>query len=205
MAKAYQYDADGYYAGEIEDYGGPLPNNAARTAPKIEEGFIPRWNGKLWEQVENNKGREGYVNGEAFTVKEYGPLPEGWSATLPPPSLNEMKDKARAALREKRKAVEYGGFTLDGQHWDSAEKDELRLNSVMRIFDGGMTQYEGWKIAEGVYITLTPELVQRAAMALMQHYSKAFSVEEAKLEEVNALESAEAVETWLETELNKGW
>ena len=205
MAKFFQYTADGYYAGEFEDYGGPLPNNATRTAPKLADGHVPHWNGKKWVLVEDHKGKEGYLDGERHTVKEYGPLPEGFSETPPPPSLEEAQGKARDALREKRKAVEYGGFDLDGQHWDSAEKDELRLNSVTRIFESGVPQYEGWKISEGVYITLTPELVQRAAMAFMQHYGRAFALEAAKLEEINTLETVEAVDTWLEAELNQGW
>ena len=88
MAKAYQYDANGYYAGETEDCG-LLPNNAAYTAPKHQDGFIPCWNGAKWEQVENHKGKEGFVEGKAFTVNDYGPLPEGWSDTPPPPTLDE--------------------------------------------------------------------------------------------------------------------
>lgn len=204
MVKFYQYTADGYFAGEFEDHG-LLPNNATRTPPQLSDGYIPRWNGNRWVLVEDHKGQEGYLNGEQYTVKDYGPLPEGFSETSPPPSLEEATGMARNALREKRKAVEYGGFTLDGQHWDSAEKDELRLNSVTRIFESGVPQYEGWKISEGVYITLTPELVQRAATAFMQHYGHAFAVEAAKLQEISAFETVEAVDLWLETELSQGW
>ncbi len=94
MAKAYQYTADGYYAGEVDDYG-ILPNNATYTAPTLKKGFIPCWNGKKWEQVEDHKGASGYVNGQPHTINVYGPLPDGWSDTPPPPSL----DKAQAAKR----------------------------------------------------------------------------------------------------------
>ena len=92
MAKAYQYTADGYFVGEVEDYG-LLPNNATYTAPQEQDGHIPRWTGEAWEQVENHKGQEGYVDGKPYTVKEYGPLPEDWSDTPPPPTL----EQARAA------------------------------------------------------------------------------------------------------------
>jgi hypothetical protein len=89
MAKAYQYDAQGYFVGITNDYGGPLPNNSTRTAPDIQDGHIPRWTGNAWEQIEDHKGKEGYVNDKPFTVKEYGPLPEGWSEVPPPPTLEE--------------------------------------------------------------------------------------------------------------------
>ena len=95
MPKCYQYTADGYYAGEVDDYG-LLPNNATRTAPTLEKGFIPCWDGKKWGQVEDHKGQEGYVNGEPYTIKEYGPLPEGWSDTPLPPTEEELFDRLRS-------------------------------------------------------------------------------------------------------------
>lgn len=97
MAKAYQYDATGIFAGEIDDYGGPLPNNATRMAPQEQAGHVARWTGKKWDQVEDHKGRQGYVDGQAFTVQEYGPLPDGWSDTPPSHTLEEA---AAAKLAE---------------------------------------------------------------------------------------------------------
>lgn len=97
MTKCYQYTADGYYAREAEDYG-LLPNNATSTAPTLVDGHIPRWTGTAWEQVENHKGKTGYVNGEPFTVKEYGALPKGWSDTPPPPTLAEVQAVKRAKI-----------------------------------------------------------------------------------------------------------
>lgn len=95
MPKCYQYTADGYYAGEAEDYG-LLPNNATRTVPTIVEGFVPRWTGKNWEQVEDHKGKSGYVNGVPTEIKEYGPLPDGWSDTPPAPTIEELFDMLRS-------------------------------------------------------------------------------------------------------------
>ncbi len=96
MPKCYQYTADGYYAGEAEDYG-LLPNNATHTVPTLKKGFVPRWTGKTWEQVEDHKGKSGYVNGQLHEIKEYGPLPEGWSDTPPPPTADQLFAALRAA------------------------------------------------------------------------------------------------------------
>ena len=100
MATSYQYDANGYYVGAVEDYG-LLPNNATPEAPEIQEGFIPRWDGKSWEQVEDHKGREGYLNGERHTIEEYGPLPDGWSDTPPPPTPEEEQRQFTAAIQQR--------------------------------------------------------------------------------------------------------
>lgn len=100
MFKCYQYTAEGYYAGEADDYG-ILPNNATRTAPTLKEGFIPCWDGKKWGQIEDHKGKSGYVNGQPCEIKEYGPLPEGWSDTPPIPTTNELFDRLRG-VRDAR-------------------------------------------------------------------------------------------------------
>lgn len=97
MDKCYQYTADGYFAGETEDYG-LLPNNSTRTAPTIVEGKIPRWTGKKWEQVEDHKGKSGYVKGQPYTINEYGSLPDGWSDTPPPPSLSDVQAAKAASI-----------------------------------------------------------------------------------------------------------
>ncbi len=105
MAKCYQYTADGYYAEEIEDYG-LLPNNATYTAPELQEGHIPRWNGKTWEQVENHQGEEGYVDGKSYTIKGYGPYPDGWSDTPPEPTPEERNAQRRAEILARLKEID---------------------------------------------------------------------------------------------------
>lgn len=113
MAIVYQCDASGYFVGETEDYGGPLPNNAVRVVPQIQEGYIPRWTGKGWEQVENHKGEEGFVDGKSYTIKEYGPLPEGWSDTPPPPTLDEAKAAKIAAIDAQTSSAILAGFDYE--------------------------------------------------------------------------------------------
>ena len=97
MVKCYQYTADGYYAGEAEDYG-LQPNNATHTVPTLKKGFVPRWTGKKWEQIEDHKGKSGYVNGQPHEIKEYGPLPAGWSDTPAPPTLTEAQNAKRTEI-----------------------------------------------------------------------------------------------------------
>ena len=207
MSLVYQYDSSGYFVGQCDDYGDSMPHNCTALQPVLQEGFIPRWVGASasWEQVENHKGVEGYLNGEAYTIKDYGPLPDGFSTSKPLPSLDEAKKQARQELKSYRQQIEYGGFMLNGQRWDSEQKDELRLNSAGKIFEAGVPEYPGWKIADGVYITLTPQLLQQATIAFMQHTGAAFALEAAKLGQIEALDSSEAVLAWLENDMKTGW
>jgi hypothetical protein len=97
MSKCYQYTADGYFAGEAEDYGF-LPHNATHVAPTPQDGHIPHWTGSAWEQVKDHKGKEGWLDGKPHTIKEYGPLPDGWSDTPPPPTPEELAERRRAEI-----------------------------------------------------------------------------------------------------------
>ena len=138
-------------------------------------------------------------------MTEPGPLPAGALLTAPTKPLDVAKSEAKYRLKAYRQSVEYGGFVLNGQKWDSEQKDELRLNSAYKIFEAGAPEYPGWKVSGRVYVTLTPELLQAATVGLMQHYGQAFAVEAAKIAEIDALTTTAEVEAWLETELEKGW
>ena len=98
MAIVYQCDASGFFVGETDDYGGPLPNNATRSAPDMEKGYIPRWNGTAWKQVENHKGEQGWLYGKPHIINQYGPYPDGWSDTAPEPTEKEKKAQHKAEI-----------------------------------------------------------------------------------------------------------
>ena len=123
MTKAYQYTADGYYAGEAEDYG-LLPNNASYTAPPAQpwNHVWPRWAGDAWELVEDHRERaEPYFPAEFAqeatpywladegddwqspprTMKDPGPLPVGHSLTRPEKPVS-------AARNEKLREIDAG-------------------------------------------------------------------------------------------------
>ena len=99
---AYCYDDDGIFTHseafsldplESEMAGEPVwlqPGMSLCIAPgEITEGLVWRVAGDAWEEVEDHRGAEGFVNGQPHEVKELGPLPDGWSDT-PPPTPEEL-------------------------------------------------------------------------------------------------------------------
>lgn len=138
MAKAYRFFVpSGYFAGEVEDHG-LQPSNSTYEVPKHIKGFVPRWTGKEWEQVENHKGKTGYLNGEPYIIKEFGPLPDSWDKNAPEPTneqlmevrINEI-DAAIIVLEQKTirptLAIEYG--------IDESFDHERRKELVTQIID----------------------------------------------------------------------
>lgn len=103
----YQYDAQGYYVGEADDYGGPLPNNATRARPELVDGFWPHWTGTAWEQVEDHRGKRYWLPEDDWTsegreMREPGPLPEGASLTKPAMPEDVRLARAAEAIRAER-------------------------------------------------------------------------------------------------------
>jgi hypothetical protein len=127
--KVYQYTADGYFAGEGADYG-LLPNNSTRHAPQIQDGYIPHWTGTGWEQVEDHKGKEGYLDGEPHTIKDYGPLPAGWSDEPPPPTPEELAAQRRAEILGRLAAI-----------------DTESIRPLRSLAEGAATDYDTDKLA----------------------------------------------------------
>lgn len=107
---AYCYDDNGIFTHseafsldplESEMSGEPVwlqPGMSLPVAPgDSKDGFVWRANETAWEEVEDHRGESGYVNGVPTEIKEYGPLPDGWSVTPPPPTADQLFAALRAA------------------------------------------------------------------------------------------------------------
>ncbi len=159
MPKAYQHTADGYYAGEIEDYG-LLPNNATHSKPTFQTGHIPRWSGTTWEQVENHKGKQGYVDGKPFTIIEYGPLPEGWSDTPPPPTITEARATKTAEVLRGYDSALAASLTMP-----SLQNPPSAVEVALALDDFKTEDPTGWAFVRDLHTTRRNELLARIASA----------------------------------------
>ncbi|MDY0258514.1 MAG: tail fiber assembly protein [Desulfovibrio sp.] len=68
------------------------PLNALRKElPAEKDGIHFGEKDGEWVEIEDHRGKSGYVNDEPFLIQDFGPLPEGWSDTppLPPPLIVE--------------------------------------------------------------------------------------------------------------------
>ena len=110
---AYCTDAEGYYTHSEYCTTDPietarqgrdvyvLPANGYPDEPVIAEGCVARRVNGAWVNVENHVGETGFVNGVLTKIEGYGPLPDGWSVTPPPPTADQLF----AALRAARDAM----------------------------------------------------------------------------------------------------
>lgn len=149
------FDAAGNAIGV--EAGSYLPANGAWDAPQFVAGHWPRRtaDGSAWESVEDHRGEEGYLDGEPHTIRDCGPLPDGWSATPPPPTLEEV-------LAAKLSEV-MGGYTAS-------------FAAVEKIYPAH--EREGWPLqeAEALALQADPAAPTPVLSALVQLRGKGESV-----------------------------
>lgn len=145
MPIVYQHDNKGFYAGQCDDYNGPLPHNCVSAAPPALpwDHLWPRWDGKAWELIEDHRARrveDGFAPEQAQAatnywlpaagddwqspareMKEIGPLPQGAvtrQPEQPAPTLEEAKVAKLAEIDSQTSAAILAGFdySVDGEN-----------------------------------------------------------------------------------------
>ncbi|MGD9576289.1 tail fiber assembly protein [Desulfovibrio sp.] len=115
---AYYWDGEDYYTHCEPCTTDPLESakqghevyvvgaNGCLDAPILEDGKWPKRVNDAWVNVENHVGEKGFVNGVPTTIEKYGPLPEGWSATPPVPTAEQLFSALRAARDARLSATD---------------------------------------------------------------------------------------------------
>lgn len=96
------------YTHSLEAMPGTIaPANALRgEKPTAKPGFWPGEKGGKWVDIEDHRGEEGYVNGEAFTIRDFGPYPDGWSTEEPEPTEAEKNAARRMEILSRLIAID---------------------------------------------------------------------------------------------------
>ena len=138
-----------------------------------------------------------------------------------PATVSAALADAFEKIKDRRQEEEYLGpiVTVNGQsvRFPAEVKDEARLNTLAGMFSANPNMtVENWKVADGVYVTMTAELMQQVTNAGFQHISNCFNVEKAKREAVQSIadmagdndtdvNAIKAIQDWLENSLNTEW
>lgn len=132
----YQYDSNGYYRWETQHPANDpyLPNGTTKVKPEFIDGYWPRFNKETqqWEQVEDHRGEQGWVNGEPHVIQDYGPYPEGWSPN-PPAWVDQQTIRSNydAKLYRVRNGL-IGAMAL---------QNEVGINSMSALYSAVLGDY----------------------------------------------------------------
>lgn len=180
-----------------------LPANATFTAPPAEkEGFAMVWNGATWQEVEDHRGTEYWLQGDVYgtpahEMKELGPLPEGATTTAPEKTLDELKADKLAALKAERDAKEVEPIEYNGHLYDYDEKARDRINAAIIALElAGTEAALEWTCADNTDATVTAADLKNiiAAVAVRSNaLHVAYRTAKAAVEAAETKEDLEAI------------
>ena len=135
-----------------------LPANATFEKPNLQEGFASVFNGTQWENIEDNRGKEYWLDSDTFgtpakTMKDLGAFPAGAVFTAPAKTLEQLKADKINELKSIRDAEEVKPIEYNGNLYDYDEKARDRINVAIAAL--GDTGSLSWTTADNKEVTVT--------------------------------------------------
>lgn len=135
-----------------------LPANATFEQPNLQDGFASVFNGTQWENIEDNRGKEYWLDTDTFgtsakTIKELGAFPTNAVFTAPAKTLEQLKADKIAELKTERDSKEIQPIEYNGNLYDYDEKARDRINVAIAAL--GDTGSISWTTADNKEVTVT--------------------------------------------------
>lgn len=136
-----------------------LPANGTFVAPTPQDGYASVWNGKAWDNIEDNRGKKYWLSTDSYgtearTMTELGAMPNGATFTAPLKSLKEAQEYAVYLLKQARDNAETQPIEVDGNTYDYDDKARERMRIARQALDDGLTDTLQWTLADNTVTTV---------------------------------------------------
>ena len=113
-----------------------LPANATFENPNLQDGFASVFDGTQWENIEDNRGKEYWLDTDTFgtpakTMKDLGAFPANAVFTAPAKTLDELKQDKILELKTIRDNEEVKSIAYNGNLFDFDDKARERINAAI--------------------------------------------------------------------------
>ena len=158
-----------------------LPANAVFEKPNLQEGFASVFNGTQWENIEDNRGKEYWLDADTFgtpakTMEELGAFPTNAVFTAPAKTLDELKADKILELKSTRDTLETEPIEYNGNCYDYDEKARERINAAIIALDvQGADASLDWTTADNADVKVTANDL-RMVIAIVAQRSNALHV-----------------------------
>lgn len=143
-----------------------LPANATFEKPNLQDGFSSVWNGEQWKNIEDNRGKEYWLNTDTFgtpahTMKDLGTFPTGAVFTAPEKTLEQLKADKILEFKSKRDTLELAPIN----NFDADEKSIMRINNAIIVLDITKQTVE-WTLADNTTKNVTADDLRNVILAI---------------------------------------
>ena len=177
-----------------------LPANATFEKPNLQEGFASVFNGKQWKNIEDNRGKEYWLDTDTFgtpakTMKELGAFPVDAVFTAPEKTLEQVKAEKINVLKAQRDSKEVEPITYNGNLYDYDDKARDRINAAIIALE---LQGEGasidWTTADNQDVKVTANDLRMVIAAVAVRSNALHTAYRAAKEKVEAAQNKADIE-----------
>lgn len=178
-----------------------LPANATFEKPNLQEGFASIFNNGKWENIEDNRGKEYWLDTDTFgtpahTMKDLGAFPANAVFTAPAKTLEQLKADKINEFKFKRDSQEVEPIAYQGYRFDYDSKARDRINVAIIALE---LQGEGatidWTTADNADTPVTATDLKMIIAAVAVRSNKLHTAYRIAKEKVEAATTAADVET----------
>lgn len=138
-----------------------LPANATFENPNLQDGFASVFDGTQWENIEDNRGKEYWLDTDTFgtpasVMKELGAFPVGAVFTAPQKTLEQLKQDKLLEFKSIRDNEEVKPIAYNGNLFDFDDKSRDRINNAIIALDINGQSIK-WTTADNTNVAVTAD------------------------------------------------
>lgn len=177
-----------------------LPANATFENPNLQDGFASVFDGTQWENIEDNRGKEYWLDTDTFgtpakTMKDLGAFPANAVFTAPAKTLDELKQDKILELKTIRDNEEVKSIAYNGNLFDFDDKARERINAAIIALE---LQGEGtsidWTTTDNQDVKVTADDLRCVIAAVAVRSNALHTAYRKAKEQVEAAQNKEEVE-----------
>lgn len=177
-----------------------LPADATFIAPTPQEGYVSVFKENVWENIEDNRGKEYWLKDDAYgtpahKMETLGALPADAVFTPPQKTLEQVKQEKIIELKAMRDMREVEPIAYQGYSFDYDGKARERINAAIIALDvQGTGAPIDWTTADNADTPVTATDLKMIIAAVAVRSNKLHTAYRVAKEKVEAATTKEEVE-----------
>lgn len=179
-----------------------LPADATFSEPTLQEGYVSVFKEGAWENIEDNRGKEYWLQDDAYgtpahKMETLGALPADAVFSPPQKTLKQVKQEKIIEFKIMRNTAEVEPITYQGYSFDYDSKARDRINAAIIALE---LQGEGatieWTTADNADTPVTAtdlKMIIAAVAVRSKKLHTAYRIAKEKVEEATTAADVEAV------------
>ncbi len=183
-----------------------LPVDATFSAPTLQEGYVSVFKECAWENIEDNRGKEYWLQDDAYgtparKMETLGALPADAMFAPPKKMLEQVKQEKIIELKIMRDSKEVEPITYQGYSFDYDSKARERISAAIIALDVQTAQAKAvasldWTTADNADVRVTANDLRMVIAAVAQRSNAlhvAYRAAKDKVEQAATVAEVEAV------------